>query len=135
MKHLFTTGMSLLLLLTIVSCQNAAREPSRSRTGEVQHVVICWLKNPGDEAGRHALMNASRTLNDIPGVTSVRVGRALPSTRPVVDNSYDIAMVMTFKNEQALRAYDEHPLHVSAVRDVLRPLVARYIIYDFVDER
>jgi hypothetical protein len=38
---------------------------------------------------------------------------------------------MAFRDESALRAYDGHPRHKKAVDEVLRPLVARLVIYDF----
>jgi hypothetical protein len=42
-----------------------------------------------------------------------------------------VAVVMTFKDEASLHAYDAHPRHTKAVDEVLRPLVARLVIYDF----
>ena len=37
---------------------------------------------------------------------------------------------MTFDNENALRAYQDHPLHVQAVRDILAPAVREVKVYD-----
>jgi hypothetical protein len=64
----------------------------------------------------------------------VSAGTTLPSTRPAVDSSFDVAVVMTFRDESALRAYDAHPSHKKAVDEVLRPLVARLVIYDFREQ-
>jgi hypothetical protein len=58
----------------------------------------------------------------------------LPSTRPSVDSTFDVAIVMTFKDMYALEAYTKNPLHLDAVQNTLKPLVARYVVYDFVDE-
>jgi Stress responsive A/B Barrel Domain len=126
--------LAIALLLIAASCQTAKSPTSVQMTaGDVQHVVICWLKIPGDETARKSLIDATRSFADIRGVTSVRVGRVLPSTRPVVDSSYDVGIVMTFKDTAAMADYESDPKHLAAVRDVLKPFVARYVIYDFID--
>jgi hypothetical protein len=121
----------LVFLLVLPSCRTTASKPPE---GSVTHVVVCWLKTPGDETSRRALIDASYAFREIPGVLHVAAGRALPSTRPVVDATYDVAIVLTFENEQALRAYDGHPIHRDAVTRTLRPLVERLVIYDFTNE-
>ena len=99
------------------------------------HVVVCWLKSPGDAAARQRVIAESKAfVGVIPGLLDVRAGATLPSTRPAVDTSFDVAMVMTFADEAALRAYDLHPRHQQALHGVLRPLVERLVIYDFRDE-
>ena len=110
-----------LLLLCIVGC---ASKPT------VTHVVICWLKTPGDETARQTLIDWSYKLKEIPGVVSITAGRPIPSTRPVVDSTYDVAFVMQFRDEQALQAYEVHPNHKKAVSEVLRPLTAKVLVYD-----
>ena len=118
-------------LLSLASCRSTAIGPPR---GSVTHVVVCWLKQPGDEAARQRIVDASYGFRAIPGVLHVAAGRALPSDRPVVDDGFDVAVVMTFEDEAALRAYDAHPLHQRAVADTLRPLVDRLIIYDLQND-
>jgi len=126
-----TRSSLLLLLLLLPACRTTA---IKSPEGSVTHVVVCWLKTPGDEAARRELVDASYRFREIPGVLHVAAGRALPSTRPVVDASYDVAVVLTFENERALRAYDTHPIHRDAVARTLRPLVERMVIYDIRNE-
>jgi hypothetical protein len=110
-----------LLVLLLVSCQEA----------HVTHVVVCWLKNPGDEQARQQLIDDSKSFTKIPGIVQVSTGRVLPSTRPAVDSSFDVAIVMKFKDENALKNYAQHPIHLAAVERTLKPLVARYVIYDY----
>lgn len=101
------------------------------RAPEVTHVVVCHLKEPGNQDHRYELIRESLELAGIPGVKRVAAGKPLAgSTRPVVDSSYDVLIVMTFKNERALAAYQESPRHKRAVEEVLKPLVDRYVIYD-----
>ena len=96
----------------------------------ITHVVLCWLKDPNDQSARQKIIDASKAFKDIPGVISVSGGRAVPSTRPVVDSSFDLAVIIRFTDEAAMAAYEEHPLHKKAVSDVLKPLTAKILIYD-----
>lgn len=108
-----------------------ARSPAAT---PVSHIVICWLKEPGNPAARAELIRVSRSFADIPGVTTVRAGTVLPSGRQVVDGSYDVAIVMSFTDGNALAEYQSHPRHKQAVKDTLQPLVRKMIIYDFVED-
>jgi hypothetical protein len=101
----------------------------------VTHVVLCWLNQPGDAAARQKLIDASHTFADIPGVAAISAGTPLPSTRPVVDSSFDVGVMIEFVSEDALRAYEQHPIHQKAVAEVLRPLTKRLVIYDIVNTK
>jgi hypothetical protein len=116
-----------LLLFMTAGC--ASMMPSRG--GEIDHVVIIWLKDRGNAQQQQQMIDRSKTFTQIPGVLQVSVGASLPSTRPVVDSSYDVALVMRFANEQALHEYDQHPIHKKAVQELLAPLAAKFVIYDF----
>jgi hypothetical protein len=107
----------------VVGCQQA----------KVTHVVVCWLKEPGNEAARQQIIDASNSFKAIPGVVEVTAGPSLPSTRPVVDTSYDIAIVMRLRDEQALKDYGSHPMHIDARNKTFLPLVQRFVIYDFAE--
>jgi len=125
-------------LLGATGCASAPDNvaPAAAPAGEAgtTHVIVCWLKDPGNADARRQLIERSKSFTQIPGVRSVAVGRPLPSTRPVVDSSFDIALVIGFESEQALRDYDHNPIHQQAVKEVLQPLVTRYVIYDFRNE-
>jgi heme-degrading monooxygenase HmoA len=99
----------------------------------VQHIVICWLKTPGDRAAAERLANASRKFAEIPGVLDVRAGQVLKSDREIVDSSFDVAVILTFESHFALADYLNHPAHKKAVKDTLRPLTAKIVVYDFVE--
>lgn len=101
--------------------------------GRVQHVVIVWLKEPGNAEHRRRLIEASRGLAAIPGVVRVAAGEPLPKSRPMEDDSYDVAVVFTFESRAALAAYQTHPEHKLATDQVLRPLTRRIVVYDFVE--
>lgn len=100
----------------------------------VTHVVVCWLKDPGNAVARDRIIEASRSFSAIPGVRSVRAGPVLPSERTIVDDSFDVAIVLSFEDGQALARYLEHPRHAKALREVLQPLVRKVIVYDFLEK-
>ncbi|MCP4901711.1 MAG: Dabb family protein [bacterium] len=114
----------LLLLTGCVSTHN-------SNSGSAHHLVLCWLKTPGDQGAKAELIRVSNGFVDIPGVLSVSAGSAIPSDRPIVDSSFDVAILIVLENESALRKYLEHPDHKAAQANTLRPLVDRVLVYDF----
>jgi hypothetical protein len=100
----------------------------------VHHIVVCWLKEDAGADAAAKLIDASRTFREIPGVTSVKAGRMLPSERPIVDTTFDVAIVMTFPSVEAMKAYIAHPVHRKAVEEILKPVAQRVVVYDFLIE-
>lgn len=122
----------------IAGCRDRAPEPRAAMTDAqagIVHVVIVWLKQPGNAAHRQRVIDSAEELKAIPGLLEVGAGPPLPSTRPVVDGGYDVAIVMKFRDEASLRAWGPHPEHQRIVREVVEPLVERYLVYDFVPAR
>jgi len=110
-------------------CASPGRQPAT--VSPVQHVVIFWLKNPGDQAARRQIVETSKTFTEIPGVLEVRAGTVVPSERPIVDSSFDVAILMTFKDAASMTAYLDDPIHQKAMKDVLTPHVKKILVYDF----
>jgi hypothetical protein len=67
----------------------------------------------------------------IEGITFLDYGTAVPSDRPVVDDSFDVALLVRFKNADALHAYESDPRHTKEVKEVLLPLTKKIQVYDF----
>jgi len=119
-----------LLLILLGGC--AQTHPADSP--RYVHVVILWLKNPGNIQDRQKLIDTSRSfVGQIPGLVSISAGQVRPSTRPVADSSYDVGLVMVFDSAEALGKYPSCPVHQRAMKEVLGPLVDHYRVYDFVD--
>jgi hypothetical protein len=55
----------------------------------------------------------------------------VPSHRPVVDQSYQVALNTTFTDKKAQDDYQVHPSHVDFVEKVFKPLCDKVLIYDF----
>jgi hypothetical protein len=129
-------SMSSLLLMAMVlagcatSCPFAGRSVAEAN-GRLQHVVLFWLKQPGNAEHRRQIIEASESFRKIPSVHAVRVGEPIPSDRGIVDDSYDVGLLVTVDDRQALQAYLDHPIHVAARDDLLPPLVERVVVYDF----
>lgn len=99
--------------------------------GSVDHVVMFWQKNPGNAADREKISAAMDRLRVIEGITFLDYGTAVASDRPVVDDSFDVALLVRFKNLDALHAYESDPRHTKEVKEVLLPLTKKIQVYDF----
>jgi hypothetical protein len=99
--------------------------------GAIGHVVIVWLKEPGNPDGRRQVIDASDTFRSVAGVLSVEAGEKLASPRRNVDDTYDVAVVMWFKDRPSLERYQTHPAHLEMLSRV-GPLIDRTIAYDFM---
>ncbi len=128
----FTRYLLIPTLLLTVSCQNLPRGNAKGE--RITHVVVCWLKNPGNAADREKLIAVSKSFKAIPGVINVTAGVSLPTGRPKMDSNFDMAAVLTFADVKSLRAYEKNPIHQKAVHETLKPLVKDYVIYDFVNK-
>ena len=101
------------------------------KKGEVEHVVLLWLKEPGNAAQRERLVEVTRSFEGIPGIRSISAGAPLASDRPVVDDSFDVALVIRFESKAALDAYEVHPVHTKAVKEVLLPVTRKLVVHDY----
>src|SRR4051794_32943765 len=74
-------------------------------SGRVTHVVLMWLKHPERAPDRAQLARAAHSLRMIPGVLRVQAGHAAPTPRGGIDQSYDLGVVVTFRDRVALERY------------------------------
>lgn len=104
---------------------SAAEEPG------VAHVVLVWLKEPGNVAHRQQIIEGTHRLREIPGVLDLQVGEVIQSERDVVDDSYDVALYFRFASRQALQEYLVHPRHKTTVKEQFVSIMARFRVFDF----
>lgn len=95
------------------------------------HVVIFWTKPDVPHATEELLAGAGQYLRPIPGVQHFHVGRMVGSHRPVVDQTYQVALNVTFADKAAQDAYQVHPLHLEFIEKVFRRVCERVVVYDF----
>lgn len=120
-----------LVLLAVLAFGLSPCVHGNGAPGTVEHVVVVWLKDPGNPAARSRVIDASQALRSISGVVSLKAGTMIPSKRPIVDSSFDVALSVTFADEQAMQHYLTHPAHVQLVEETLKPLVDKIRVYDF----
>ena len=125
--------MSLMLMtLSLASCSKILYAPMY-QTGSVSHVVVCTLKNHGNEADRNKLIEAARELRKVNGVADIEVGTCLPSDRPIVAGDYDVAMIVFFRDESYMKKYLADPEHQRLTKEVLEPLTSKVVVYDILN--
>lgn len=95
------------------------------------HVVIFWT-DPNDPLAPDRLVaGAEEYLKPIPGVKMFHIGRMVKSHRPVVEQSYQVALNLVFENKKAQDEYQIHPRHVEFVEKVFKKVCSRCVVYDF----
>ena len=121
-------------LALILSIALPRAEAAAARFGQVTHVMLFWLKRPGNIDDQNFLLRALRRLRRARGVNDVRVGRPLPVDRPGLEQSFDLGVVMTFRDREALEKFERDQRREQAIDAMLRPLVRQYTVYNFVNE-
>jgi len=107
---------------------------SAKENKKITHVVMVWLKEPGNEKQRAAFVKASEELNDLPGIVSRHVGVVQASDRAIVDDTFDVAVTVTMKSKAALDAYLNNPKHKKILKEKIKPLTNRVVAYDFISQ-
>jgi len=128
-KMLIVLQVVLLGFLSITATTVSAKESKK-----ITHVVMVWLKQPGDEEQRTAFIKASEKLNDLPGIISRHVGVVQSSDRGIVDDTFDVAVTVTMESQAALQAYLKSPKHKKILKEEIKPLINRAVAYDFVSQ-
>lgn len=95
------------------------------------HVVIFWTKPEIPDAADQLLAAAEKYLKPIPGVLHFHMGRMAKSERPVVDQTYQVALNITFPDKKTQDDYQVHPLHIDFVEKVFKKVCDRVVVYDF----
>ena len=97
------------------------------------HVVIFWTDPANPKAADELVAGAEKYLRPIPGVLHFRisVARLATSARPVVDQTYQVALNLVFPSKQAQDEYQTHPMHVEFVEKVFKPRCKKVVVYDF----
>jgi hypothetical protein len=95
------------------------------------HVVVFWTHPANSNAADELIAGALQYLKPIPGIIHFHVGKMVPSQRPVVDQSYQVALNVVFKDKKAQDDYQVHPMHVEFVEKVFKRVCQKVVVYDF----
>ena len=95
------------------------------------HVVIFWTDPANPTAADELLSGCETYLRPIPGVLTFHAGKMAGSHRPVVDQSYQVALNLVFPSKQAQDDYQVHPMHLEFVEKVFKRVCKKVVVYDF----
>tara|TARA_B100001057_G_scaffold441917_1_gene476893 strand:+ start:140 stop:550 length:411 start_codon:yes stop_codon:yes gene_type:complete len=128
-----------LLSLLLGGCFSASFQFDSQNTNQIEgqkklnHVVLCWLKEPGDRENIEKIIAMTQSFQSIPGVLDSQAGRVVLSDRKIVDDSFDVGILIQVQDEAALQQYLDHPRHQKAKDEILLPLIEKVLVYDFMD--
>jgi Stress responsive A/B Barrel Domain len=125
---------AIFLICIALSLAPTGVQAAAARSGQVTQVMLFWLKRPGNVDDQNYLLRALRTLRRVRGVNEVRFGRPLPVYRPNLEESFDLGVVVIFRDRAALEKFQRDQQPEKAIDAMLRPLVRRYSVYNFVNE-
>ncbi len=97
------------------------------------HVVIFWSDPKKPQAADDLVAGAKQYLAQAPGIVNFHVGKMVASHRPVVDQSYQVALNIVFTDKKAQDDYQGNPAHVEFVEKVFKPNCVKCVVYDFAD--
>ena len=95
------------------------------------HVVIFWTDPEQPNAAEDLIAGANKYLKSIPGLTHFHIGQMVGSHRPVVDQTYQVALNTAFTSKQAQDDYQVHPQHIEFVENVFKQVCKKVVVYDF----
>ena len=124
--------MNKVLLVALLAFTGCVSLGSR-QDDALQHVVLIWLKDAGNAEQQARIIEVSKSFRDIPGVLDVQAGKAVASERDIVDDSFDVGILVVVPDERRLAEYLVHPIHQRAKNDVLMPLVEKVLVYDILE--
>ncbi len=122
--------IAVLLIMGFMSTPSFAEEYNTEE--QVYHVVLVWLKTYRNEMRINKIIEASKELKNIPGVLEVSTGKVLRSARVIVDDTFDVSIIIKFASKEYLQDYLVHPIHVKIANEVIKPLANKITIYDTI---
>jgi hypothetical protein len=129
-RQLIYIMKKIILLCAAVVFSSCAGIAPPASPGTVDHCVFFWMKHPNNPVERQKIVDATNRLRVIGGIHSLDYGKAVPSDRPVVDDSFDFGLLVRFESVAALHAYEKDPRHMKEVNEVLLPLTKKVLVYD-----
>ena len=121
---------TILLILGFISSAGHTKEFINEEP--VYHVVLIWLKTYRNEMRINKIISASKELKNIPGVLEVSTGKVLRSSRVIVDDTFDVSIIIKFASKEYLKDYLVHPIHIKIANEVIKPLANKITIYDSI---
>lgn len=125
--RLFKTLLIFILFYPAYVCSN--------EQSTIHHVVIVWFKDDINQTDLNDIFTEINKLKKIPGIISLHTGSPIASERPIVDDSFDMGIHMTFRTADEMNDYLQHPIHVAFINKWIKPVLKKILVYDFNDFR
>ena len=122
--------IAILIIIGFVTPSGYAEEFVNEKP--VYHVVLIWLKTYRNEMRINKIINASKELKNIPGVLEVSTGNVLRSSRVILDDTFDVSIIIKFASKEYLKDYLVHPIHIKIANEVIKPLANKITVYDTI---
>ena len=110
----------LFLLVVTSACDSVKTKVEVVSGKEVQspfiHSVYIWFKDGVTQDQKDAMAEASLKLAEINGVLAVYDGVPAATDRPIVERSYDYALIVHMKDLAAHDAYQVDPIHLNLLK-------------------
>lgn len=97
------------------------------------HAVYFWLHDAVTDAEKAEFIKLLKTFKKIKSVKRVYVGPPAGTPRSVVDNSYDVSLIVHFKDKAGHDFYQADQIHLDAIKK-FEGWVKDIRIYDMISE-
>ena len=81
------------------------------------HMVFFWLKDTSDKQVDAFKNRTISFLDQVKSIASYHVGIPATTDRPIIERSYTVALVVTFKDKKEHDIYQEHQAHKQFIDD------------------
>ena len=129
----FRMRVPIFLICVAFSLSSSKAQAANACSGQVTHIMLFSLKRPGNVDDQNVLLRGLRAIRRFRGINDVRIGRPLPVDRPGLEQSFDLGVVVIFRDREALEKFEHDPRR-GALDAMLQALVRRYAIYNFANE-
>jgi gamma-glutamyltranspeptidase len=112
----------LLLLISIISftaCDNTSQESAKKAELDKPfiHTAYFWFKDSVSQERLDAFSASTEKLREIDVVMALYTGKPANTTRPIVERSYDYAVIIHLKDLAAHDVYQKDPIHLKMLAD------------------
>jgi hypothetical protein len=105
-----------MVLVTAPTWANTVQSDEHIESSTIVHVVNFWLKKDLSEEEKKNFVEFFEELRKIDVIKTLNYGiPAQTNPRPVVDNSFDYTLIVTFKDLNDITIYETHPTHLKAI--------------------
>ncbi|MCB0521097.1 MAG: Dabb family protein [Lewinellaceae bacterium] len=130
-RRSFLATASYSALLPLAAANSLDTKPKGMKNIFIHHVYF-WMKNPGNAADVEKLVEGLRHLSKVKTIKTLHIGKPAGTPREVVDNSYGVSWMVTFKNKADQDSYQVDPIHLKFIEDCSH-LWSKVIVYDSID--